>query len=170
MESVKPSSCPQLAVRQARLVLSIKARRMKGDRAHEVPLAPDALALLQELPHFTAGDYVFTTTAGAKPINGFGKAKIRSDKLSGVSGWVIHDLRRTMRTHTSALPVEDLVRELVIAHAKPGLHKVYDLHTYEDEKRHCLELWEARLLAIVEPRPSDVTNLTEAREPRRAKN
>jgi hypothetical protein len=33
-----------------------------------------------------------------------------------------------------------------------------------------LELWEARLLAIVEPRPSDVTNLTEAREPRRAKN
>jgi hypothetical protein len=47
-----------------------------------------------------------------------------------------------------ALPVEDLVRELVIAHAKPGLHKVYDLHPYQDEKRHCLDLWEKRLLAI----------------------
>jgi integrase len=146
---------------------SIKARRMKGDRAHEVPLAPDALALLQELPRFTAGDYVFTTTAGAKPINGFGKAKIRSDKLSGVSGWVIHDLRRTMRTHLSALPVEDLVRELVIAHAKPSLHKVYDQHAYQDEKRRCFELWEARLLSIVEPRPpGGVTDLAELRQRR----
>ena len=42
-----------------------------------------------------------------------------------------------------------LVRELVIAHAKPGLHKVYDLHAYLDEKRECLALWEARLRRIV---------------------
>ena len=41
-----------------------------------------------------------------------------------------------------------LVRELVIAHAKPGLHKVYDQHAYQDEKRECLELWEKRLLAM----------------------
>jgi hypothetical protein len=56
-----------------------------------------------------------------------------------------------VRTHLSALPVEDLVRELVIAHAKPGLHRIYDRHGYQDEKRRCLELWEARLLPIVEP-------------------
>ena len=55
------------------------------------------------------------------------------------------------RSHLSALPVEDLVRELVIAHARPGLHKVYDQHAYQDEKRRCLELWEARLLPIVDP-------------------
>jgi hypothetical protein len=61
-----------------------------------------------------------------------------------------------MRTHLSALPVQDLVRELVIAHAKPGLHKVYDQHAYQAEKRECLELWERRLLAIVEPHiPAD---------------
>ena len=73
-------------------------------------------------------EVVFTTTAGQKPINGFSKSKARADRLSGVSNWVIHDLGRTMRTHLSALPVEDLVRELVIAHSKPGLHKVYDQH------------------------------------------
>ena len=84
--------------------------------------------------------------------------------LDGVSDWVIHDLRRTMRTRLSALPVQDLVRELVIAHAKPGLHKVYDQHAYQNEKRQCLELWEARLLSIVEPRPGDITDLAEARE------
>jgi hypothetical protein len=87
------------------------------------------------------------------------------DALSGVSGWVIHDLRRTMRTHLSALPVQDLVRELVIGHSKPGLHKVYDQHAYQDEKRRCLDLWEKRLLLIVEPRPGDIANLNGAREP-----
>jgi hypothetical protein len=54
-----------------------------------------------------------------------------------------------MRTHLSALPVQDLVRELVIAHAKPSLHKVYDQHAYQE--RRCLELWEAQLLLITEP-------------------
>jgi hypothetical protein len=54
-----------------------------------------------------------------------------------------------MRTGLSALPVPDLVRELVIAHTKPGLHKVYDLHAYLDEKRQALDLWAARVMAIV---------------------
>jgi hypothetical protein len=67
-----------------------------------------------------------------------------------------------MRTHLSALPVPDLVRELVIAHAKPGLHKVYDQQAYENEKRHCLELWEGRLLLIAEqPKGDNVVRLAE---------
>jgi integrase len=134
-------------------LLTIASQRMKGGRVHEVPLTPVAVELLRALPRFT-GDCVFTTTGGEKPINGFGKTKVRIDKLSGVAAdWVFHDLRRTMRTHLSALPVQDLVRELTIAHAKPGLHKVYDQHAYRDEKRQCLELWERRLLSIVEPPP-----------------
>ena len=61
-----------------------------------------------------------------------------------------------MRTHLSALPVQDMVRELVIAHAKPGLHKVYDQHAYQDEKRECLKLWESRLKKILHPPTSGV--------------
>jgi integrase len=127
---------------------TIPARRMKSARTHEVPLAPDALALLASLPRF-GGRHVFTTTAGAKPLNGFSKAKARLDKLSHVKDWVIHDLRRTVRTHLSALPVQDMVRELVIAHAQPALHQVYDQHLYRDEKRECLALWEVRLKGIL---------------------
>jgi integrase len=146
---------------------TIPAERMKGGRAHEVPLAPEALALLRRLPRFSAGEFVFTTTVGAKPVNGFSKAKVRMDKFSGVRDWVIHDLRRTMRTRLSGLPVQDLVRELVIAHAKPGLHKVYDQHAYQHEKRGCLELWEAQLLPIVEPPPRAIANFAQERERRR---
>jgi integrase len=148
----------------AKRLWTIPGARMKGGSAHEVPLSPAAASLLDALPRFTAGDFVFTTTAGAKPINGFSRAKTRIDRLSGASAWKIHDLRRSMRTHLSALPVQDLVRELVIAHAKPGLHRVYDQHAYQDEKRRCLDLWEKRLLSITEPLPASVMDLTLARE------
>ncbi len=148
---------------------TIPAERMKGKRTQVVPLAPEALVLLKSLPRFSGGDYVFTTTMGAKPVNGFGKLKGRLDKLCGVQKWVFHDLRRTMRTHLSALPVQDLVRELVIAHAKPGLHRVYDLHAYEAEKRECLTLWEQRLRGILAPKPpAEVADLAEARSARLA--
>ena len=61
-----------------------------------------------------------------------------------------------MRTGLSALPIPDQVRELVIAHAQPGLHQVYDLHAYRQEKLHALNLWAARLRSIVEPpRPTE---------------
>src|SRR5262249_31584785 len=142
----------------------IPANRMKMDAAHVVPLTDDVLALLAQLPRFKKGDHVFSTTFGAKPVNGFSKAKELLDKRmlaelrDGAEGphddvelqpFVISDIRRTMRTGLSALPVPDIVRELVIAHARPGLHKVYDQYAYLDEKRRAMELWSARLLTIV---------------------
>jgi integrase len=153
----------------ARKLWIIPAARMKSDAAHVVPLTDEAVALLTSLPRFNKGDCLFSTTFGAKPVNGFSKAKKRLDqhmlrswralgrahgenrRAARIEPWVIHDIRRTMRTGLSALPVPDLVRELVIAHARPGLHKVYDQHAYLDEKRRALELWVARLRRIVEP-------------------
>ncbi len=147
-------------------VWAIPASRMKSGRTHEVPLAPEAVALLKSLPRFK-GPHVFTTTNGERAVNGFSKAKKRLDKLSKVDGWVIHDLRRTARTHFSALPVPDMIRELVIAHAQPGLHQVYDQHTYRDEKRECLALWEKRLRGILSPKPpADVADLDAERAAR----
>jgi len=165
---------------------TIPAARMKGGRAHEVPVNCDAAALLRSVPRPTTkkGEYIFSTVAGASPVNGFSKAKTRLDREVAriiaaraekageqpqpIPHFVFHDLRRTMRTHLSALPVQDLVRELIIAHAKPGLHKVYDQHTYRDEKRQALELWEKRLAGIVNPAPAGVADLAKARARRRA--
>jgi integrase len=149
-----------------RALWTIPAARMKAKVAHEVPLAPQALALLRSLPRFAGGDFVFSTTGGRTPINGFSVGKARLDRLAqgALPAWVFHDLRRTMRTHLSALPVQDIVRELVIGHGKPTLHRVYDLHAYQDEKRHCLVLWEQRLAGILNPVPADVVDLASARE------
>jgi integrase len=138
-----------------RKLWTIPAERMKADAAHVVPLTDDVIAILKSLPRFNKGDHLFSSDFGAKPVNGFSKAKLRLDKAMAAElgeepkPFVIHDIRRTMRTGLSALPVPDLVRELVIAHTKPGLHKVYDQFAYFDEKRHALKLWAARLRGIV---------------------
>ena len=148
----------------------IPAERMKADAAHVVPLTDEVMAILKSLPRFQRGEYLFSTTFGKSPVNGFSKAKVALDKavsaelgIAKVDPFVIHDIRRSMRTGLSALPVPDLVRELVIGHAKPGLHKVYDQHRYTDEKRHALELWAKRLRDIIEPAPANVVELQSAR-------
>jgi hypothetical protein len=87
----------------------------------------------------------------------------------GGEPFVLHDLRRTARTHLSALPVEDIVRELIIAHAQPTLRGTYDLYSYGSAKARALELWGARLLSIVEPVPATVTPLDQARSARTRK-
>jgi integrase len=149
----------------AKKLWTIPPERMKGGAAHAVPLTDDVMAILEALPRFRRGDHLFSTSYGAKPVNGFSKAKAKLDaamaaQLGGPAApFVIHDIRRTMRTGLSALPIPDNVRELVIAHARPGLHKVYDQHAYESEKRHALVLWAARLRSIVEPPPDNVVAL-----------
>ena len=45
------------------------------------------------------------------------------------------------------------VAELVIGHRQRGIHAVYDLHRFDQEKRDALLRWERRLLGIVEPPP-----------------
>ncbi len=147
----------------------IPGSRMKNGAAHTVPLTDDILALLESLPRFNGGDFVFSTTGGKKPVSGFSKAKARLDALMRADleaqgkpfePFIIHDIRRTCRTRFSALPVEDIVRELLVAHARPGLHKVYDLHAYEEEKAHALKLWHVKLSAIIEAKSVDVMPCT----------
>ena len=151
----------------------IPPERMKADAAHIVPLSDDAIAVVTSLPRFD-GDYVFSIRSGARPVAAFSEYKRRydaeilkalreADPKAKLSHFVIHDLRRTVRTRLSAIPnISDLVRELVIGHTKPGLHKVYDQYAYLDEKRFALEAWASRLRSIVEPPPANVVELRAA--------
>jgi integrase len=138
---------------------TIPPERMKSDAAHVVPLTTEMLAIIQSLPR--QGLFLFRSGRDAsRPASGFSAMKNRlDDRLDGVEEWNLHDLRRTMRTHLSSLPIPELVRELVIAHTKPGLHRVYDQHAYLDEKRKALELWAARLRTILNPSADNVVAL-----------
>jgi integrase len=151
----------------ARAVWTIDGSRMKGDHgAQLVPLARDAVALLGGIPRFVGGAFPFSTT-GSRPVNGWSVNKNKIDELSGVKDWTFHDLRRTMRSHLSALPIEEHVREMMIGHRPIGIKKVYDRYLYVAEKRAGFELWEKRLRGILNPRPpAEVADITEARAAR----
>jgi integrase len=145
----------------------VPPERFKSNASHLVPLSELAVTILESLPGFTKGDHLFTTTFGEKPVGDFSTPKARVDSLMANKlgapppPWVIHDIRRTVRTRLASLRVPDMVAEMVIGHGRKGLQRVYDQHTYEAEMREALELWAARLRDIVTPPPENVVRMRE---------
>jgi integrase len=160
-------------VKPEQLTWVIPASRMKGKntraRAHVVPLVPDMLAILEELPLFKGGDFLFSTAFGEKPAWIGDKVKKRVDErmlrtlraLARRRGddpvkvrlerWQNHDLRRVVRSGLSRLRIPEEVREAVLAHVRPGIKQTYDVHDYASEKRDALVQWQGLLRNIVEP-------------------
>jgi integrase len=150
LKEISALSWPEIDLEKR--LITIPAKRMKSRAAHEISIGADTMALLRSLPRFSGGgDFLFSANNGVRPYVAFSTGKARLDRLSGVAGFVVHDLRRTMRTHLSALPIEDRVREAMIAHASPELHRIYDQHRYTQEKARGFQLWEARLARILAP-------------------
>jgi integrase len=149
----------------------------KSEDFHLLPITPEIAATVKACPY--AKGYLFSTTMGAKPLHIGAKLKRQIDGLAleelrkeaaergedparvRLEPWTNHDLRRTFRTGLSALavPEGDLVRELIIGHRQPGVHSVYDVHSYLDEKRVALELWAARVRDIVSEQQQNVVPL-----------
>jgi integrase len=165
----------------------IPAHRMKGKnagkkqaRAHAVPLTDEVLALLDALPRFNGGPHIFSTKNGEAPVWVGTKVKQRLDRrmlltlraLARARGedprsvelphFVNHDIRRTVRSRLSRLKISEEAREAVLAHARPGIKGVYDVHDYLDEKREALELWAVRLRDIIGLRRGNVVKLHDA--------
>ena len=76
-----------------RRLWTIPANMNKAGRIHEVPLSDLALEILSTLPR--DGELV-CRPGETKPIRSFSsKIKLRIDRQSEVTGWRLHDLRRT---------------------------------------------------------------------------
>src|SRR5262249_7028150 len=78
-------------------VVRNKVKTMKDARELKRPLSAAALAVLAGVPKHGDSDLVFTVS-GSKPINDFHRDKTNLDEASGVTGWRLHDLRRTARS------------------------------------------------------------------------
>ena len=114
---------------------------------------PDmALAIIEAQPRLASNPFVFAGR-GDGPINGFSKMKARLDRLSGVSGYTLHDLRRTARSLMSRAGVSSEHAERVMGHAIVGVEGTYDRHEYRDEKADALKRLAALIDAIVHPHP-----------------
>lgn len=151
------SGCRKMEVGEARWsefdlpgkLWTIGPDRTKTDTAHVVPLSGMALEVLASLPRIGDSNLLFTLSG--RPLNDYDKQKARLDKLMGnpEPPFVVHDLRRTVRTRLSELGVPQHVAELCLGHTQKGLHAVYDLHTFAHEKRQALDAWAAALHKII---------------------
>jgi integrase len=116
--------------------------RTKNGKAHTIPLATQALAVIEQQPKISGCDFVFTS--GGKLAN-FSRVKIEIDKIMRPeASWVIHDLRRSVASHMAALGVALPTIEKVLNHASgsfAGIVGVYQRHDFAAEKRDALARW-----------------------------
>ena len=113
----------------------------KNGREHALPTSPAVHALAVELAAIVA----------AKPFTTWSKPKIDLDRLSGVTDWTLHDLRRTAATGMAKLGVAPHVVERILNHASgtfAGVAGIYNRFRYLDEMRAALTSWERHVAAL----------------------
>jgi integrase len=139
----------------------IPAARCKNGREHSLPLSPMAQRIISAQPRRTVPP-VFGE--GARGFNNWGHAKAGLDKRIGDevgSGWVLHDIRRTVATMmVDRLGVLPHVVEAILNHAsghRSGVAGIYNRARYSAEMREALDRWALEVSRIVEGRPRPIT-------------
>jgi integrase len=139
-------------------VWTIPADRYKTGVDHVIPLSPAAMAIVNELPRLGKGDLVFTV-GGRVPLCSFTYRKALFDKTCGVTGWTLHDLRRTARSLLPRAGVDADIAERCLGHIIGGVRGVYDRYEYLDEKREAFEKLAKLIDRIVNPPADNVVPL-----------
>jgi integrase len=123
--------------------------RTKNAKPHIVHLSDQAIAVLRQAKR--RGTFVFSLT-GARPFQDFSKAKRELDAKSGVTGWRLHDLRRTCVSGMAALGVAPHVADKILNHQSgtiSGVAAVYQRHQFMSERKAALEKWGAHVAQIL---------------------
>ncbi len=143
---------------------AISGARTKNGKPHLVPLPDLGMEIIEGLPRFEPAGFVFTTTGGRKPINGFMQMRAHINNLAeaengaALDHWTLHDLRRTAATHMARMNVPPHVVEKLLNHTTGqlgGVARIYNRYQYLDERRVALERWARRIESIVEDQPTE---------------
>ena len=125
-------------------VWTIPKSRTKNFKAHVVHLSDQSVAVLRADQR---GPLVFSLS-GTKPFQEFSRAKRSLDRLSGVMGWRLHDLRRTCVSGMARLGVAPHVADKILNHQAgtiSGVAAVYQRHEFLVDRRVALDLWAAHV-------------------------
>lgn len=149
---------------------TLPAIRSKNKRPHIIPLPLAAIDILRALPRFDddedGGDFIFTTTNGRSAYSNVIKPKAMLDKLSGVKGWTLHDLRRTVATGMGLLGISGETIARVLNHSERAIAGVTARYARADHtpaKRAALEAWANHVERLIEPAAAAPANLVSLR-------
>ena len=73
-----------------------------------------------------------------------------------MTGWTLHDLRRTARSLMSRAGVDADHAERALGHVIAGVRGVYDRHEFKEEKRRAFEALAAQIERIINPQENVV--------------
>src|SRR3984893_3117463 len=130
-------------------IWTIPKSRTKNAKAHVVHLSEQSIDVLKRAHR--RGPLVFSPL-GTKPFQEFSRAKSVLDQLSGVSGWRLHDLRRTCVSGMARLGVAPHVADKVLNHQSgtiSGVAAVYQRHEFLAERRAALDQWGAHVSQLL---------------------
>jgi integrase len=128
---------------------SIPGSRTKNKKAHIVHLSERAWDVIARAPE---GDLVFGTSRG-KRFQAFAKGKRALDKRCGITGWRLHDLRRTIVSGMARLGVAPHVADKILNHQAgtiSGVAAVYQRHDFLAERKEALDRWGAHVEQIIQ--------------------
>jgi integrase len=97
------------------------------------------------------GKFIFSVS-GDKSFQGFSAAKREIDHLSGITGWRLHDLRRTCVSGMARLGIAPHVADKILNHQAgtiSGVAAVYQRHDFLVERREALETWGTHVKRII---------------------
>ena len=126
----------------------IPGEHAKNGKPHLVHLSAPMRSLLRATPR--TGDVVFSAD-GQTLFQGYSKAKARLDRLSGVSDWTLHDLRRTVVSGMARLGVAPHVADKILNHQGgtiSGVAAVYQRHEFLKERQDALRLWGEHVMVL----------------------
>jgi integrase len=149
-EEVARATWQEMDLVQVQRVWMIPKSRTKNARAHLVHLSAQSLAILKCAG--VRGPLVFSLR-GTKPFSEFSGAKRSLDQLSGVTGWRLHDLRRTCVSGMARLGIAPHVADKILNHQSgtiSGVAAVYQRHEFLAERKEALDRWGAHVADIVD--------------------
>jgi integrase len=118
----------------------------------ERPLSKLAQEVLAKAPRHASGLYF--TLDGVTAYDNFSKDKVRFDAKCGVSGYAVHDLRRTARSLMARAGVRDEIAERCLGHSVKGVKGIYDRYEYLREKQQAYDKLAGLIQLIVYPQPN----------------
>ncbi len=139
-------------------VWTLPAIRNKTKVDFDRPLSKAALGIVETQPLIAACPFVFSVS-GKKAISSLSRYKRDFDAAASVTGWTLHDLRRTARSLMSRAGVSADHAERCLGHVIGGVRETYDRHQYHVEKRHAFEALAAQIGRIVNPPDGNVVKL-----------
>jgi integrase len=137
---------------------SLPGDRTKNKQGIVLPLHPIVVDGLRAVwpAHATGPGWRLLGHIKGSGMVSFSKLKMALDAESGVTGWRLHDLRRTARTGLAKLGITDDVAEACLNHVsgRSQLIRTYDRYDRAPEVLAALTRWQSHVMSLITEPPS----------------